>query len=402
MKKILRSLRTSSNDSGNEKNSQRRLIIVCLVIGLVLVLIEIYIVTALFEKVMLSVFSGLVLLSLFFAYRNRLLFGRVVVPVAGFAIITLFVYSNGIHDEAIGGYYLVMLFAGLLLGNAGLIFFGILNTLAIVSIGLAEYNGWISNRFVNLTDVSTIITSAMFMLGTMLVFRYMVLIVNREAKNARDSEKAQLIANEALRRTEAQLESRVIERTAELNLANNKMLEQLEKINQLQEKLQEEAIRDPLTGLFNRRYLKETVAREIARAHRENHAIGFIFLDIDHFKEFNDLYGHATGDIVLKTVADLLNSQVRVADIPCRMGGEEFLLVLPDMIEGLAQQRAECFRKQLESMPIPYGDKNLTLTVSIGVASYPKNGENWDDLYHAVDGALYRAKVNGRNRVEHA
>ena len=350
---------------------------------------------------MLSVFSVLVLLSLVFAYRNSLSLGRVVVPVAGFAVITLFVYGNGIHDEAIGGYYLVMMFGGLLLGDTGLTFFGVLNTLAIVSIGFGEYQGWISTRFVNLTDPYTIITSALFMLSTTLVFHYMVLLVNREAENARDSEKAQLVANESLRRSEAQLESRVIGRTSELRLANDKMLEQLEKINQLQKKLQEEAIRDPLTGLFNRRYLEETLGREIARAHRENYHVGFILLDIDHFKKFNDLYGHATGDNVLKAVADLIRSQVRAADIPCRMGGEEFLLVLPGMVDGLAQQRAEYFRNQLESMPIPYNDRNLTLTVSIGVASCPENGDNWDDLYHAVDGALYHAKQNGRNRVEH-
>jgi diguanylate cyclase (GGDEF)-like protein len=170
----------------------------------------------------------------------------------------------------------------------------------------------------------------------------------------------------------------------------------------LQEKLHEEAIRDPLTGIFNRRYLEETLTREFARAQRERYNISFMLMDIDHFKKFNDLYGHATGDMVLKTLADFMTSRIRTADIPCRMGGEEFLLVLPGMPDEKAHQRAELFREQIQSIPIPYGDENLTLTVSIGVASYPKNGETWDVLYQAMDKALYRAKEKGRNRIEAA
>src|SRR5688572_2007831 len=227
MKKIFGFLLKFWSKDDNENNSQRRLIMICLVFGLILSLIEIYIVNDWFGKVVLSGFSGLVLLSLFFAYRNSLLLGRVVAPVAGFAVITLFVYGNGIHDEAIGGYYLVLMFAALLLGDAGLIFFGILSTLTIVTIGSAEYNGWITTRFGNLTDLFTIITSALFMLGTTLVLHHMILLLNREAANARNSEKAQLAANESLRRSEAQLESRVTGRTAELRNANEKMQTQL-------------------------------------------------------------------------------------------------------------------------------------------------------------------------------
>ena len=202
------------------------------------------------------------------------------------------------------------------------------------------------------------------------------------------------------RNRQQELENRVTERTVELSGANEKMQEQLQKINVLQEKLREEAIRDPLTGLFNRRYLDDTLIREIARAQRENYDISFMLLDIDHFKQINDLYGHSAGDIVLITLSRELKSQIRVADIPCRLGGEEFLLVLPGMSEEMSRLRSEHFRKQIESMRIPHAGNSLNLTVSMGIASYPKNGEGWEALYHAADQALYRAKPKGRNRVE--
>ena len=202
------------------------------------------------------------------------------------------------------------------------------------------------------------------------------------------------------RNRQQELENRVTERTVELSSVNEKMQEQLQKINVLQEKLREEAIRDPLTGLFNRRYLEDTLIREIARAQRENYAISFMLLDIDHFKQINDLYGHRAGDIVLITLSGELKSQIRVADIPCRIGGEEFLLVLPGMSEEMSRLRAEHFRKQIEAMRIPHAGNSLNLTVSMGIASYPKNGEGWEALYHAADQALYRAKQKGRNRVE--
>jgi diguanylate cyclase (GGDEF)-like protein len=197
-----------------------------------------------------------------------------------------------------------------------------------------------------------------------------------------------------------ELENRVTERTVELRVANEKMQEQLQEINALQEKLREEAIRDPLTSLFNRRYLDEMLLRELARAERGKYEIGFILLDIDHFKQVNDRYGHSAGDMVLVTMANQLKSQIRVADIPCRIGGEEFLLVLPGMAEEMTRLRAGEFRKRIEDMHISHEGNFLKLTASIGVASYPNHGTTWEDLYHAADQALYRAKQDGRNRVE--
>jgi len=385
-----------------KKDNQRSLIIVFLLFALALSLIESVIVEDPAERWMLYGFSGLMFFSLLLAYRNVLLPGRVLAPLGGFMVITIFLVDNGIRDEALGGYYLVLMVAGLVLGDAGLIFFGSLSTLGIVVIGYMEYEGWIVSSDGRLTDPSVILTSALFMLGTVLALHFLVRLLHQEAGSAHKNELAQQAANEDLRSLKSELEERVNQRTAELQSLNEKMTSQLQEINRLQDELREEAIRDPLTGLFNRRYLEATLIREIARAQREEYDISFLLLDIDFFKHFNDLYGHSAGDLVLKTLSERLNYRVRFSDIPCRLGGEEFLLVLPGVPEEVALLRAEYFRDQIESMPIPHGTENLNLTISIGVACYPKHGKIWEELYGAVDRALYRAKQNGRNRVETA
>lgn len=402
MGKINRFLRRILYFIRKEKYDQRSLVMIFLFFSFVLSLIEAQFLTLLHYKMVLYAFAGLAFVSLLCALRHILFPGRLVAPFVGFAVITFFVYDNGIYDEATGGYYLFLVVAGLLLGDRGLIFFGVLSTAAILGIGFAEYNNRISSRFGDLVEPATIITISMFMLGTTLALHYMTVLLRREAENAYKSERAQLAANEDLRKLQAELEERVQDRTADLQVANEMMQTQLEQIHQLQARIKEEAIRDPLTGLFNRRYLEETLVREIARARREDYDISFMLFDIDHFKKLNDAYGHATGDFALKAVAEQLNSGVRAAGIPCRMGGEEFLLVLPGIPDEVAQLRAEYFRDRVQSIPIPYGEENVTLTVSIGLATYPRNGETWEELYEAVDQALYRAKQNGRNRVEYA
>lgn len=400
MGKLIRIGQSFFQWSNQKKDNQRRLIIVLLTLSFCLGLIEGTIINTLRYKVLLYGFAGLSLLSLIFAHRNILWPGRVVTPVVGFTLVTIFIYEQGIHDESIGGYYLLLMVAGLLIGDAGSIAFGALSTLAIVTLGIAEYLGLTPVTPKRMMDPFEIVTTAILMAGTTAILHYIVLQLQHEAQNAHKSEQAQLIANENLRQLQAELEERVELRTAELQAANQEMVQQLEEIRDLRHKLQEEAIRDPLTGLFNRRYLETTLVREFAHARREDYDISFMLLDIDHFKRFNDLYGHSTGDLAIKTVAQQLTSRARAAGIACRMGGEEFLLVMPGILDEVAQLRAEYFRDQVMALPIPYGDQTLNLTVSIGIASFPKNGETWEELYEAVDQALYRAKQNGRNRVE--
>ena len=184
-----------------------------------------------------------------------------------------------------------------------------------------------------------------------------------------------------------------------LRQVNDRLQEQLIEIGTLQSELRAQAIRDPLTTLFNRRYLDETLDRELARAAREHYPVCVIMMDLDHFKQVNDTYGHEAGDRVLKTLADTLASRNRRGDFACRFGGEEFVVVMPNIAADVAYQRAEELRTTLNSLSIPYGSFCLNVTVSIGIACYPSNGEERESLLRAADRALYAAKKAGRNHI---
>jgi diguanylate cyclase (GGDEF)-like protein len=182
-----------------------------------------------------------------------------------------------------------------------------------------------------------------------------------------------------------------------LQSANNALKQQLEEIHALQSKLSEQAIRDPLTGLYNRRYLDSTMEREVARCKREGHPLSLMLIDIDHFKRINDTYGHQAGDEVLKKLASMLLG--RVTDIACRYGGEEFLVLLPNMPHSTALEKAEQHRKAFEEAAISFGEFTISATLSAGIATYPGHGTSPNELIGHADQALYRAKAAGRNRV---
>ncbi len=168
----------------------------------------------------------------------------------------------------------------------------------------------------------------------------------------------------------------------------------------LREELRLQAIHDPLTNLYNRRYMEETLERELYRAKRENSPLGVIMLDIDHFKDFNDSYGHEAGDLFLREVGHFLEMHIRKEDIACRYGGEEFTLILPENTLDKARQRAEELRQGVQSLVVKYEGEPLRLiTLSMGVAAYPEHGMTVEGLLRAADKALYQAKGEGRDRV---
>ena len=168
----------------------------------------------------------------------------------------------------------------------------------------------------------------------------------------------------------------------------------------LRETLRLLSVRDPLTGLFNRRFMQESLERELRRAARSNKSLGGILLDIDHFKQFNDSYGHEAGDIVLRELGSFLQSQIRGEDIACRVGGEEFLLILPDTSLDITMQRAEKLREESKRVNIQYGGRPLAaITLSMGVAAFPVHGTTCDIILRSADEALYQAKAQGRDRV---
>ena len=185
----------------------------------------------------------------------------------------------------------------------------------------------------------------------------------------------------------------------ELRHANEHLGAQLMEIEQLQATLREQVIRDPLTGLFNRRYMEETLEREFAGAGRENYPVSLVMLDIDHFKKINDTYGHQAGDLVLQSLSELLRGHIRGRDIACRYGGEEFLAVLPHTPIEVAAQRAELWRASLEALRMTHEGKEIRATISLGVAAYASHGKTGKAVLSAADKALYTAKERGRNQV---
>jgi diguanylate cyclase (GGDEF)-like protein/PAS domain S-box-containing protein len=166
----------------------------------------------------------------------------------------------------------------------------------------------------------------------------------------------------------------------------------------LRESLRNQAIRDPLTGLFNRRYLEETMERELNRAKRQEIPLGVIMMDLDHFKQYNDTFGHSAGDELLSALGFLLKSHIRGEDIACRYGGEEFMVILSGASISIALERAESLRQAVKEMDQRYPDLKPT-TLSLGVAVYPDHGGTGLELIQSADAALYRAKKAGRDRV---
>ncbi len=168
----------------------------------------------------------------------------------------------------------------------------------------------------------------------------------------------------------------------------------------LRSDLRDKSIRDPLTGLYNRRYMEETLEMELARASRDQGVLGLIMIDLDHFKHLNDKFGHEAGDLVMQQVGEILKTTIRRGDIPCRYGGEEFLLIFPDVQESVLVERAEQLRSLIKKMEPRFNQQLIApISASIGLALYPANGETAAALIHAADSALYQAKHQGRDRV---
>jgi len=168
----------------------------------------------------------------------------------------------------------------------------------------------------------------------------------------------------------------------------------------LSEKLASQSIRDTLTGLFNRRYMEETIQREILRAARKQTKIGIVMADIDHFKQINDTYGHEAGDEFLMKLADFFKTKTRGSDIACRYGGEEFTLILPESSVEDTYKRVDYLREEIKKVKVYFRGQLLpSITLSFGIATYPDHGIDTDELMRVADTALYKAKEEGRDRV---
>lgn len=184
-----------------------------------------------------------------------------------------------------------------------------------------------------------------------------------------------------------------------LKTANKALEQRLAENMTLHALLYEQAQHDPLTGLYNRRYLDSALPREIARCTREGQALSLLLIDVDFFKKINDAHGHQVGDEVLKKLGQLLGQGVRATDIACRFGGEEFLVLLPQMSCESAFERAEQWRQEFANSPTMLGPLQVAATLSIGLATFPQDGKEPQELIQHADQAMYQAKALGRNRV---
>ena len=198
-----------------------------------------------------------------------------------------------------------------------------------------------------------------------------------------------------LRDVSAEYETKI-----ELHKANQFLGSRLREIEALQDKLKEQAVRDGLTGLFNRRYFDEIMQSEMAKAKRANTPLSVILIDIDHFKRVNDTYGHQAGDCALQVFADLIKASIRSSDIACRYGGEEFIIALPGLTLDGAYKRAEQIRIAFKETQIQFKEQTIQATISSGVGSIPEYSGSQDSLISQVDKALYLAKEKGRDRTQ--
>ncbi|EEE38350.1 sensor histidine kinase [Rhodobacteraceae bacterium KLH11] len=172
---------------------------------------------------------------------------------------------------------------------------------------------------------------------------------------------------------------------------------------QMRDQLHDQSVRDPLTGLFNRRHMTDTLRKSISRSQQTGAPLSLIAVDVDHFKKFNDTHGHDAGDMVLRAVGAALEQGCDRDEVACRIGGEEFMLILPDNTPEEVMTRAEQIRQAVEAIAVRYGEKSLPrVTISVGVAHYPAHGTMPQDLMRTADEALYAAKDKGRNQVQTA
>lgn len=210
-----------------------------------------------------------------------------------------------------------------------------------------------------------------------------------------------------LERLNARLNAGIAERDAQLEVARAALDQEIEKrlwaeqeLTQGNLHLREQVVHDGLTGLYNRRYVEESLGREESRARRTGQSFGVMMIDIDNFKRFNDTLGHAAGDAVLRAIGQYMQSAARGEDIVSRYGGEEFVLVMAQTSPGAVLERAERLRRGVQELEIEYEARRVgPVTISVGIGMFPHHGDNGHEVLRAADAALYRAKQSGRNRV---
>jgi len=458
----------------NTKNKdERRFIIVILLFTNIAVFILSTFKTGTFGSIkpILIGFNIVGIISLFFAFWNILQPARIIIPIAGFIVVTLLIYMGGIHDDAIGGYYLLLIFDALLLGQWGLIIFSLLNIVAIILIGIAETSGIITTHFGPLTDPSTIISSVFLMIAASLTLFFFVNYLSRMIEIASRNEQKQIRTNRDLNKLKIILEQRVKDRTAELQALFASMQDLVITINKegrhlkiattdsqlliypskdligktihevfpkeeadrclqhiqavlethrtmpieysleinhhkvwfdasvspmnkdtviwvardiTERKLMEEeshfiGIHDSLTKLYNRTFFEEELSRlEKSRLF----PVSIFMIDLDELKAINDTHGHAAGDEMLRRTTRVLLESFRSEDMVARIGGDEFVVILPKTNEEDAQFALKRVNHFLE---LNNKNNSNVLKISVGMATCDQQGSLESTVKQADD-----------------
>jgi len=248
-------------------------------------------------------------------------------------------------------------------------------------------------------SMNYVITMVMIYFVALMVLLLIALVVKMRFFVIRPISHLVMVMNEIIQNTD--LARRVSDKShvREFNRLSAYFNRLLSTLQEYSSKLEEVSIRDPLTRLYNRRKFEEFLRYEFSRSIRHEHCFSLIIFDLDNFKAINDTYGHPVGDLVLEQFANLLRKHSRKSDLVARLGGDEFAVILPETTNAMGIVVAEKLRTILGSTELVLPSGNTRVTISVGVASYPDNGEDMDNLFQAVDVALYRAKRQGKNRV---
>ncbi|MFN8433031.1 MAG: GGDEF domain-containing protein [Anaerolineales bacterium] len=314
-------------------------------------------------------------------HRGRVLSASIVFMSIGFTLNTLGVIGLGtIRTPTTATYLFFIVMAVILFDYKGIIVSISVCSITILGLIMAENSGVLPPPNLSVTVTQWVSYTVLFTL------------------TAAISNEANRMMKSALHKAENENAERKRVET-ELRRVNDLLILQLEANNSLQLELREQALRDPLTGLYNRRYLRETLEQEVTKAKRDQTPLSVIISDIDHFKLINDSYGHQVGDQFLVEIAKLMKTHARSTDFVCRYGGEEFLIVMPGTPANAAIKRAEEILQKCTDTIIVHEGKNLQVAMSLGVATYPDHGQEFEEIIIKADKALYISKQNGRNRI---